>query len=101
SIRGLNLQVLEGDYLPIVKIAPIYPHHAVSQGIEGSVVVEFTVTTSGAVRDVVVIDAQPKGVFEKSAIEAALRFRYRPRVVDGEPIEVRGVRNVFRFSLTD
>lgn len=101
SIRGLGWQVLEGEYLPLVKIAPFYPQYAVAQGLEGHVIVEFTVTTRGTVRDVVVIEAEPKGVFEKSAIDAALKFKYRPRVVGGAPIEVRGVRNLFRFELTD
>ena len=99
SVKGLGLVASDGDYLPIVKIAPVYPASAQSRGIEGSCLVEYTVTTAGTTRDVVVIEADPPGVFNKVSIAAALKFKYRPRVVDGEPIEVHGVRNLFRYEL--
>ncbi|GJM43532.1 MAG: protein TonB [Gemmatimonadota bacterium] len=101
TVGGLGLAVGDGEYLPIVKIAPLYPWRAQSEGIEGRVVVEFTVTETGSVKDVVVIEADPKNVFDKVSIQAALKFKYRPKVVDGEPIEVRGVRNVFLFQLEE
>jgi protein TonB len=101
AVGGLGLAVGDGEYLPIVKIAPLYPWRAQSEGIEGRVVVEFTVTETGAVKDVVVIEADPKNVFDKVSIQAALKFKYRPKVVDGQPIEVRGVRNVFLFQLEE
>jgi len=53
------------------------------------------------VRDPVVVQAEPRNVFDKASIEAALKFKYRPRVVNGEPIEVHGVRNVFRYRLEE
>ena len=37
---GFSLGVGEGDYLPIVKVAPIYPQRALSRGVEGHCVVE-------------------------------------------------------------
>jgi protein TonB len=51
------------------------------------------------VRDVRVVEADPRSVFDKASIEAAEKFKYRPRVINGQPIEVHGVRNLFRFSL--
>jgi len=99
SVSGLGLVASDGDYLPIVKIAPVYPASAQSRGIEGSCLVEYTVTTAGTVKDVVVIQADPPGIFNKVSIAAAKKFKYRPRVVDGEPIEVYGVRNLFRYEL--
>lgn len=99
SVGGLGLVASDGEYLPIVKIAPVYPWRAQTQGIEGYVIVEFTVTPAGTVKDVVVVEADPPGVFDKAAEEAALKFKYKPRVVNGEPIEVRGVRNLFTFRL--
>jgi len=57
------------------------------------------VTTTGTVRDPVVVEAEPRGIFDKASIDAALKFKYKPRVVNGEPIEVRGVRNLFRYRL--
>lgn len=99
SIRGINMTVSDGEYLPIVKIAPAYPLSALNRGIEGYCTVEYTVTAAGTVRDVVVIDADPTGIFDKVSVEAALKFKYKPRVVDGDPIAVQGVRNIFRYSL--
>jgi len=99
DIGGVGLEVSDGDYLPIVKIAPVYPWKAATEGIEGYCIVEYTVTTTGSVRDPVVVEAEPRGIFDKASIEAALKFKYKPRVVNGEPIEVHGVRNLFRYRL--
>jgi protein TonB len=89
----------DGEYLPIVKVAPIYPRRAQTRGISGYCIVEYTVTTSGAIRDPVAVDCQPAGVFEKASVKASLKFKYKPRVVDGEPIEVAGVQNKFTYKL--
>ena len=96
---GLSLDSADGDYLPIVKVAPIYPRRAQSRGIEGYVIVEFTVTTTGAVRDPFVIEAQPEGIFDRAALDAALKFKYKPRVVDGNATEVAGVQNKITFEI--
>ena len=100
SIDGFGLAVSDGDYLPIVKVAPIYPRRALSRGIEGHVIVEFTVTTTGTVKNPFVVESTSK-VFERAAVNAALKFKYKPRVVDGVPIEVKGVRNKITFQLED
>lgn len=96
---GLNLEAGDGDYLPIVKVAPIYPRRAQSRGIEGYVIVEFVVTKNGSVRDVVVVDAQPADIFNRAAIDAASKFKYKPRVVDGIATEVAGVQNRITFEI--
>ena len=89
----------DGEYLPIVKVAPIYPRRAQTRGISGYCIVEYTVTTSGAIRDPVPVDCQPSGVFEKASVKAATKFKYKPRVVDGVAIEVAGVQNKFTYEL--
>lgn len=91
----------DGEYLPIVKVAPVYPRRAQTRGVEGYVILEFVVTKTGAVRDPVVIEAQPPGIFDGAAIQAALKFKYKPKVVDGEPIDVAGVRNRITFEMED
>ena len=95
GIGGFNS---DGDYLPIVKTQAAYPKTALSRGIEGYCTVEYTVTTTGETRDVVVVDC-PQKVFARSSVKAAEKFKYKPKVVDGEPIEVPGVRNRFTFKL--
>ncbi len=89
----------DSDYMPVLKVAPLYPQRALKRGQEGYVLVEFTVTRSGTVRDVKVIESKPKYLFDNAAIEAARKFKYKPRKVDGEPVEVHGVRNQFSFRL--
>lgn len=91
----------DGEYLPIVKVAPVYPRRAQTRGIEGFVVVEFTVTKLGSVINPVVVESQPPGIFDNAALNAALKFKYKPKVVDGEPIDVAGVRNRITFELED
>src|SRR6056297_3059079 len=82
-----------------IEAAPVSPQRALSRGIEGFVVVEFTVTGSGTVKDVRVVQAEPPGIFDEAARNAALKFKYKPRVVDGQPIEVAGVQNRITFQL--
>ena len=96
---GAGLQATDGEYLPIVKVAPQYPRRALSRGIEGYVILKYTVTKQGSVQNPVVVEANPENVFNKAAIKSALRYKYKPRVVDGEPIEVSGVRTKITFQL--
>jgi len=91
-------QVSDGDYLPIVKVAPVFPALAAARGMEGYVVIEYTVTTIGSVQDVVVVESS-SNVFEASAVKAAYRFKYKPRVIDGRAVPVRGVRTRVSFKL--
>ena len=91
----------DGEYLPIVKVAPVYPRRAQTRGIEGYVLLEFVVTKTGAVRDPVVVEAKPPGIFDRAAINAALKFKYKPKVVNGAAIDVAGVRNRITFELAD
>lgn len=96
---GSGLQVTDGEYLPIVKVAPQYPRRALSRGIEGYAVIEYTVTKQGTVRDPKVIESKPEGVFDKAAVKSAARYKYKPRVIDGQPVEVPGVRTKISFKL--
>jgi len=99
--RGFGVGSADGEYVPIVKVAPIYPSLAQRRGIEGECLVEYSVTTTGAVRDPVALECTPKGMFERASIRAALKFKYKPRVIDGKPAEVTGVRNLFTYRLED
>jgi protein TonB len=101
SISGPgSLSYTDGEYLPIVRVAPIYPSRALSRGIEGYVDLEFTVTTAGTVKDPVVIYTT-SSLFNRAAVRAVLKFKYKPRVVDGQPVEVPGVKTRIRFELED
>ncbi len=99
SIESSGMATSDGEYLPIVKVAPIYPRRAQTRGISGYCIVEYTVTASGAIRDPKAVDCQPSGVFESASVKAAEKFKYKPRVVDGVAIEVGGVQNKFTYEL--
>lgn len=99
---GFSLGVGEGDYLPIVKVAPIYPQRALSRGIEGFCVVEYTVTRQGTIRDPVVVESQcTSSLFHRASLQAALKFKYKPRIMDGQAVEVPGVQNKFTYEITE
>ena len=95
---GMN--IAEGDYLPIVRVAPVYPARALSRGLEGFVDLQFTVTTAGTVKDPIVLQST-SSLFERAALRAVLKFKYKPRVVDGVPVEVPGVKTRISFQLED
>lgn len=99
---GFSLGVGEGDYLPIVKVAPIYPQRALMHGIEGYCVVQFTVTRQGTIRDPFIIEDQcTNAMFYRPSLQAALKFKYKPRIIDGQAVEVPGVQNKFTFVIED
>lgn len=99
---GFSLGVGEGDYLPIVKVAPIYPQRALTRGVEGYCVVEYTVTRQGTIRDPFIVEDQcTSSLFHRASLQAALKFKYKPRVIDGEAVEVRGVQNKFTYEITE
>jgi len=106
---GVNLGSIDlgpssdGDYLPLVRVQPQYPRRANERGIEGYVIVELTVSEDGTVpaSSIVIIEAEPKGYFERAATKAATKFKYKPKVVNGKPQAVTGVRYKFSFDLED
>lgn len=95
---GMN--IAEGDYLPIVRVAPVYPARALSRGLEGYVDLSFTVTTAGTVRDPIVLFST-SSLFERAATNAVLKFKYKPRVVDGVPVDVPGVKTRITFKIEE
>ena len=96
---GLALESGDGEFLPIVRVAAVYPRRALQRGIEGYVDIEFTVSKLGSVIQPKVIQASPEGIFEQAALDATLKYKYKPRVVNGEPMEVSGVEVRVKFEL--
>ncbi|MCB1692939.1 MAG: energy transducer TonB [Pseudomonadales bacterium] len=116
NISGSGFGMSDGEYLPIVKVQPVYPRRALSRGMSGWVIVEFTVTEQGTVRDPVVVDNcawikgprtegdcsdNPNSIFDTAAIRAAEKFKYKPKVIDGKPVQTAGVQNKITFELVD
>lgn len=90
----------EGDIIPVVVIRPMYPREAAMSGTEGWVKVEFTITEVGSVKDARVIEAEPLRVFNREAIRAILKWKFKPRVVDGIAVERRATQ-IIDFNLDE
>lgn len=99
SFSGARLSASDGEYLPIVKVPPEYPRRALQRNIEGQCTVEFTVTKTGSVRDPKIVQCDT--LFEQASMQAVLKFKYKPRIENGEPVEVPGVRNMFTYKLSN
>ena len=91
---------IDGGMVPVAIMQPDYPRRALQRGLEGYVIVEFTVSAIGKVVDAIVLDSSST-LFEKSALRAVARFKYKPQVVEGTAIPTPGVRYMFTFSLED
>jgi protein TonB len=78
----------------------MYPRDAAMNGTEGWVKVEFTITEVGTVKDPRVIEAEPPRIFNREAIRAILKWKFKPRVIDGVAIERRATQ-VIDFTLDE
>jgi protein TonB len=76
----------DGDIIPIVRIEPTYPRDALMKGLEGWVRIGFTIMPDGSVADPQVLAAEPRRVFDREAIRAILRWKFKPRIVDGQAV---------------
>ncbi|MEO1595322.1 MAG: TonB family protein [Pseudomonadota bacterium] len=91
-------QAPEGDVIPIVSIQPQYPREAALEGLEGWVELEFTIEADGSVSEVSVVNSQPRRIFDRNAQRALYKWKFKPRVVDGQAI-ARRARITLDFSL--
>lgn len=90
----------DSDYIPVYVPQPQYPRRAQTRGKEGYAVVEVIITTTGGVRDPVMVEEWPEGWgFGRAAIKAAGKLKYNPRVIDGVAQEVPGVLYKFTFQM--
>ncbi len=76
----------DSDVIPLVQVEPRYPQKAIARKIEGYVDLRFEINEKGTVDAVEVVDSNPKGIFEREAIKAAWRYRFKAKMVDGKPV---------------
>lgn len=84
---------------PRVQVAPLYPTKAKRDGLEGYVTLTFDVDATGSPYNVKVVEANPRGVFDKSARKALRKWKYNPLVKDGKATEVFNQRVTLEFQL--
>jgi periplasmic protein TonB len=77
-------RMLEGSLLH--RVQPIYPPLARTAHIQGEVVLFAVISKSGNIDNLRVLSGHP--MLAPAAVEAVSQWRYRPYVLNGEPIEV-------------
>ncbi len=93
AVSDRPLQLLSGA-------GAIYPAQAKAAGIEGTVDVEYGVTTDGRVIDARVVASQPAQVFDEAALVAVRQWHFQAPIVDGQPQAVERLRSTVRFQLS-
>ena len=105
----------DGEYIPLFKVIPIYPRRAQERGTMGYALVEFTITETGSVEDANTIEGycsnsnpsdpstefRPCTMFNSASARAALKLKYKPKIVDGRAVPVSGVLHRFTYILDD
>ena len=101
----------DGEYIPLFKVQPIYPRRAQERGTQGYAIVQFTITDSGTVEDATTIEGycgdpqnpntefRPCSVFNSASARAALKLKYKPKIVDRKPVAVEGVLHRFTYIM--
>ena len=89
------------DVVPIVRVTPQYPLRASERGIEGWVEVEFTIGKLGTVKNPNVINSHPSSIFDRAALKAIRKWKYNPKIEDGEPVERSGIKVRLKFNLSN
>lgn len=96
TTKGFNSN--DGEYLPIFRAPPVYPRRAAERGLCGWVELKYTVTAAGGTRDAVVTASSSK-MFERAAVKAASKYKYKPRQVGGKPVDVPNVPIRIKFEM--
>ena len=103
----------DGEYIPLFKVQPIYPRRAQERGTQGFAIVSFTITESGSVENAKAIEGycgdptgpeselRPCTMFNSASARAALKLKYKPKIVDGKATPVEGVLHRFTFIMSD
>ena len=97
---GIEPGIMARDLEALATPEPAYPQEALRDAVGGWVEVEFTVSERGTTGDIVIVAAEPRGVFDAVATGAVAAWRYRPRIVNGQPVAQR-TSVTLRFSVED
>ena len=96
---NLGAAVSDSDPVPVVRVNPQYPPRAAERGTEGWVELRFSISASGTVQDAEVTKSHPGHVFDRAALRAVRRWKYNPKIKDGNPVVRHGITVRLEFSL--
>ena len=91
--------IMGSEVTPLVRIEPQYPRKARMQNIEGWVTLQFNITPAGTVSGIQILDSKPSRIFDRAAVKALRKWKYRPKVEDGKPVEQKNLRVQLKFTL--
>jgi protein TonB len=80
----------------IQKTQPMYPPIAKAARVSGTVVLQATISKTGSIQGLVVVSGP--AMLQQAALDAVKQWRYRPYLLNNEPVEVQTTINVI-FSL--
>ena len=100
-IGDLNIEggIGVSDIQPIIRINPQYPVEAQMKGIEGWVLLRFDVSESGSVSNIKVLNSKPPRIFDRAAVMAVVKWKYKPQMKNGKPAKVEGVKTYLDFVM--
>lgn len=87
-----------GEKQKVVRTAPKYPIDALNRGITGFVKMKFDVATNGKTKNIIVVNSQPKVIFDESAVIALSQWTYIPKIVNDHPVEMKGLTVTLSFG---
>lgn len=87
-----------GGLTPLVRVKCEPPNQARVEGIKGSIVLKYDVNSLGQTENIQVVDANPSNVFEQNCIRAVQQWRFKPKMIDGRAVAVRGSQYKFNFG---
>jgi TonB family protein len=81
------------DAKPVSQAAPSYSHDLRASGIEGEVVVGFTISATGEVSDAVVVSSTDRAL-ERPTLAAVRKWKFTPAMKDGVAVSIKAVQPV-------
>lgn len=101
-VHKLNPKIFDINHspIPIKRAVPKYPLRAAKNGMEGFVLVNFTVDKEGKTKNVKAVEYSHQ-MFVNSAVRAAQKYKYKPRLINEEPKEIHNVRVRIEFQLVN
>lgn len=107
--------MIDSDIVPLFKITPIYPRRAATRGIMGYAILLFDINESGSVENVRVVEGycsdkdpnDPRAelnsctTFNSTSEKAALKLKYKPRIVNGRPVRAENISHKFTYILAN
>ena len=91
---GQGLAGFDTDVIPVVRVPPTYPRRAKQARIEGWVTMEVLIRPDGTVSGAKVMESDPPRLFDDAAITAMERWKFRPKMVDGNPVAQRAKQTI-------